>query len=188
MNYKITLSLIVIITILFQNCTPTNSTSKTEVESTKTVDNQSQSFEINDFITKWENNKTYTLAVLEAMPEEHYDFQPTEEIKSFKAQAAHIVSSFNFQMEFIGYPNLAKVDETSKASVIESYTEIFDVIIAHLKTLDTKNLGEEITPFYGRSTKSRMLNLMDNHLAHHRGQLTVYLRLKGIKPPKYVGW
>jgi uncharacterized damage-inducible protein DinB len=166
-------------------CTSTSNTSKTETERMNTANHQ---YIINDLLTKWENNKTYTLAVLEAMPEAHYDFQPTEEVKSFRNQAAHIVSSFNFQMEFIGYPNLAKVDKTSKATVIKSYTEVFDVIIAHIKTLNTKSLAEEIEPFYGTSTKSRMLNLMDNHLAHHRGQLTIYLRLKGVKPPKYVGW
>jgi uncharacterized damage-inducible protein DinB len=42
--------------------------------------------------------------------------------------------------------------------------------------------------WYGSSTKNRILNLMDNHLAHHRGQMIVYLRLKGIEPPSYVGW
>ena len=173
-----------ILFIILQSCVP-NKTQKQTETITLATDNQ---YLINDLITKWENNKTYTLAVLEAMPEEHYDFQPTEEVKSFKGQAAHIVGSFNFQMAFLGYPNLAKVDETSKATVIQSYTEVFDVIIAHIKTLNTKTLQEEITPFYGKSTKSRMLNLMDNHLAHHRGQLTIYLRLKGIKPPKYVGW
>jgi hypothetical protein len=26
------------------------------------------------------------------------------------------------------------------------------------------------------------------HQTHHRGQLVVYLRLKGIKPPQYRGW
>ena len=166
-------------------CTPTSNTSGTETDRVNTSNHQ---YIINDLLAKWENNKTYTLAVLEAMPEVHYDFQPTEEVKSFKNQAAHIVSSFNFQMEFIGYPNLAKVDKTSKATVIKSYTEVFDVIIAHIKTLNTKSLQEEIEPFYGTSTKSRILNLMDNHLAHHRGQLTIYLRLKGIKPPKYLGW
>lgn len=29
---------------------------------------------------------------------------------------------------------------------------------------------------------------MDNHLAHHRGQMIIYLRLQGIKPPAYTGW
>ena len=174
-----------IIIMLITACTSTNTTSNTETKPNKTINHQ---YLIDDLITKWENNKTYTLAVLEAMPEEHYDFKPTEDIKSFKEQAAHIVSSFNFQIEFIGYPNLAKVDKTSKATVIKSYTEIFDVIIAHIKTLNAQNLQEEIQPFYGKSTKSRMLNLMDNHLAHHRGQLTIYLRLKGVKPPRYVGW
>ena len=165
-------------------CSPTNTTSKTENE----VISPNNQYLINDYITKWENNKAYTLGVLEAMPEEYYDFKPTDEVKSFKEQAAHVVDAFNFQMEFLGYPNLAKVDKTSKATVIQSYTEIFDVIIAHIKTLKPNDLQEEIEPFYGTSTKSRMLNLMDNHLAHHRGQLTIYLRLKGVKPPRYVGW
>lgn len=183
MKYQI----LFVLLISLQSCV-SNQSQKQIDTSIENSDNQSRNFLINDLITKWENNKTYTLAVLEAMPEEHYDFQPTEDVKSFKEQAAHIVNSFNFQMDFIGYPNLAKVDKTSKATVIESYTKVFDVIIAHIKTLDAKTLQEEIKPFYGTSTKSRMLNLMDNHLAHHRGQLTIYLRLKGVKPPKYMGW
>ncbi len=178
MRYTIILIFIFLITA----CTPTNTTSKKD--NVTTIDR----YLIDDYVTKWENNKAYTLAVLEAMSEKYYDFQPTDEVKSFKEQAAHIVEAFNFQMEFLGYPNLAKVDKTSKATVIQSYTDIFEVIIAHIKTLNPKDLQEEIEPFYGISTKSRMLNLMDNHLAHHRGQLTVYLRLKGVKPPKYVGW
>lgn len=178
MRYTIILIFIFLITA----CTPTNTTSKKD--NVTTIDR----YLIDDYITKWENNKAYTLAVLEAMPEKYYDFQPTDKVKSFKEQAAHIVEAFNFQMEFLGYPNLAKVDKTSKATVIQSYTDIFEVIIAHIKTLNPRDLQEEIEPFYGISTKSRMLNLMDNHLAHHRGQLTVYLRLKGVKPPKYVGW
>jgi uncharacterized damage-inducible protein DinB len=30
--------------------------------------------------------------------------------------------------------------------------------------------------------------LMHDHHTHHRGQIIVYLRLNGLKPPKYVGW
>ncbi|NJL74904.1 MAG: hypothetical protein HC892_07620 [Saprospiraceae bacterium] len=30
--------------------------------------------------------------------------------------------------------------------------------------------------------------LMNDHLTHHRAQMIVYLRLKDVQPPKYVGW
>jgi len=30
--------------------------------------------------------------------------------------------------------------------------------------------------------------LLNDHQTHHRGQLVVYLRLNGIKPPAYIGW
>ena len=35
------------------------------------------------------------------------------------------------------------------------------------------------------NTREVMLGVMV-HMAHHRGQAEVYLRLKDIKPPKYV--
>ena len=46
----------------------------------------------------------------------------------------------------------------------------------------------EITAPVEKVSKESFLLTMDNHLAHHRGQLIVYLRLMGLKPPSYVGW
>ncbi|MFK7950340.1 MAG: hypothetical protein AB8G11_22315 [Saprospiraceae bacterium] len=36
-------------------------------------------------------------------------------------------------------------------------------------------------------TYSNLITLNSN-LVHHRGQLTIYLRLKNVKPPRYIGW
>jgi len=35
------------------------------------------------------------------------------------------------------------------------------------------------------ATGRQILSAMFTHTAHHRGQAEVYLRLKGIVPPKY---
>nr|WP_262481137.1 DinB family protein [Algibacter pectinivorans] len=35
-------------------------------------------------------------------------------------------------------------------------------------------------------TKRQILLLLADHITHHRGQMLVYMRLKGIKPPRYV--
>lgn len=141
-----------------------------------------------DLIKKWENNKHYSLQVLEAMPEEHYDFAPAKGMKSFREQASHIATGFNYQLKKSGLPALPAVKNKSKAAMIESYGEIFDALLQNLKNYPPDQLKEEASMWYGTSTRLRMLNLMDNHLAHHRGQMIVYLRLKGIKAPAYVGW
>jgi len=72
--------------------------------------------------------------------------------------------------------------------MIASMNLIFEEIIKYLKKLAPQVLQEDIRMWCGNSSKLRLLNLMDNHLAHHRGQLVVYLRLNGIKPPSYAGW
>jgi len=148
----------------------------------------SNQWAVNDLVKKWEGNKEYTIGVLEAMPAEGYDFVPAEGMRSFKEQAAHIGSVFAVKMGKLGNTDLPRVDDTSKETIIASCNLIFDAIIAHLKQLPGKTLQEETKMWYGPSSKNRIMMLMDNHLAHHRGQMIVYLRLKGVEPPKYVGW
>nr|NIM13383.1 DinB family protein [Candidatus Aminicenantes bacterium]NIM80034.1 DinB family protein [Candidatus Aminicenantes bacterium]NIO82289.1 DinB family protein [Candidatus Aminicenantes bacterium]NIQ68157.1 DinB family protein [Candidatus Aminicenantes bacterium] len=49
---------------------------------------------------------------------------------------------------------------------------------------------EEKIPLFGelKLSKSQTFMTIRDHVAHHRGQMVIYLRLKGIKPPQYVGW
>lgn len=172
--------------LLMQSCIQLNSQNQEErLPMNAPAENQ---WLIEDLIKKWENNKKYSLEVLQAMPEEHYDFVPVKGMKSFREQASHIASGFNYQLKKSGLPALPAVKGQSKAAMIASYTEIFDSLIQNLKNYEADKLREEASMWYGSSTKLRMLNLMDNHLAHHRGQMIVYLRLKGIKAPSYIGW
>ena len=46
-----------------------------------------------DFRAHWKSEKEYSLAVLEAMPAEHFDFKPTPEQRSFSEQVAHFTSA-----------------------------------------------------------------------------------------------
>jgi uncharacterized damage-inducible protein DinB len=32
------------------------------------------------------------------------------------------------------------------------------------------------------------MNLLQDHITHHRDQLLVYLNFKGITPPEFSGW
>jgi uncharacterized damage-inducible protein DinB len=54
--------------------------------------------------------------------------------------------------------------------------------------MDKDDLSTQVDFFAGPKTKLQILNIIQDHVTHHRGQLIVYLNLKGIKPPEYVGW
>ncbi len=154
---------------------------------------QSQELVIPTFLEKWENSKNYLVAIAEAMPSEQYDFRPTERQMGFQDQLLHIKNNmvwlgttyFNAQ-EYKG-----KMDDTSKLTkeeTIQLLVEGFDMISTALKNTPTTLLNEKVAFFAGEKTKLQILNLLQDHVSHHRGQLIVYLNLNTIEPPKYVGW
>jgi len=62
--------------------------------------------------------------------------------------------------------------------------ESYDFVIAAIKGIDEARLGNTVKMFNKWETKVEDgLNKAFEHQTHHRGQTTVYLRLKGITPP-----
>ena len=64
----------------------------------------------------------------------------------------------------------------------------FDKVTNIIKNISPDDLPSEVDFFAGKKSKLQMLNLMQDHVTHHIGQLIVYLNLNEIKPPKYSGW
>lgn len=125
-----------------------------------------------------ETTRQYTLEVFNAMPDEHYDFRPTEEVRTFKAQAYHIVYSIDyFNRVFKGETqpawNPGDENSKSKAELAKWAEEQFDAINA---TILAASNDEKLT--------AGIISYLD-HNSHHRGQMTTYLRIKGITPPTY---
>jgi len=143
---------------------------------------------LDELIVKWNHNKEYCIEMIEAMPEDAFEFIPADDMMSFRKQAAHIVTTLHWQMKNLEFDSLPEFDDSNKETLIASYTELFDYLISELEAMDASELKNTVDVFYGESSKRRLLNLMDNHIAHHRGQMIVYLRMKGITPPKYRGW
>ena len=79
-----------------------------------------------------------------------------------------------------------QVEERTKKELIDILEREFDRVAALIQGYDASRLSE--TGSYGKFTRTRrqFLMLMADHVTHHRAQLVVYLRLKGIKPPNYI--
>ncbi len=140
---------------------------------------------------KWTNAKEYALKMAELMPEKYYDFKPVPEEMSFKQQLLHIADNMQWlSSAYLFVPKANKIDTSvkSKAAVIKILSDAYDMGTAAHHNLSGKQLDEVVKFFAGPMMRRQILNLMHDHQTHHLGQLIVYLRLKGIKPPDYVGW
>lgn len=124
-----------------------------------------------------EVTKSYTIEVLQAMPDKDYDFKPDAEQRTFKAQAYHIAYSIDYFESALSNPQAAwnPGDENSKSKeeLIQWANGKFDAIN---KTILESDANDART--------AGIISYLD-HNAHHRGQIITYLRLKGIKPPNY---
>lgn len=144
------------------------------------------------FLEKWNNSKDYLLGMAEAMPEEHYDFKPTERQMSFKEQLVHMKGN----MDWLSTTYFTDTEFTrenseipaSKAEIIALVSAAFDATSEIIKNTPEEKLSETVEFFAGPKSKLQILNLLQDHVTHHRGQLIVYLNLNEVEPPGYVGW
>jgi uncharacterized damage-inducible protein DinB len=145
-------------------------------------------------VTDWTRARDYTKEYLDAMPEEGVGFKPTPDVRSFAEQMLHLATAnFFFSSTAAGitnpYPfqskNLEKMDEfKTKAALTKIVIESYDFAINAIKGMDPKKWDEPLK-FFDRfdTTRGGALHKAFEHQTHHRGQTTIYLRLKGVKPP-----
>jgi len=141
---------------------------------------------------KWVNSKTYALKLAALMPEDGYDFKASPEEMSFREQLLHIADNINWlSSSYLLVEGPAKNTsggKLTKEDVLKKLGDAYDLgLKAHMK-MNAGQLDEKIKFFAGSMTRRQILILMHDHQTHHLGQLIVYLRLKGIKPPDYIGW
>lgn len=140
-------------------------------------------------LPRWEISKKYTLAFLDKMPAEHWAFKPVPEINEFAQQAVHIADG-NYLLagavagEKPAKPTPAKfTPETIRTYVAASY----DYAAKVLGGLSDQAVGQTVDFFQEKLTRGTLAFRLLDHAAHHRGQMVIYLRLKGVVPPEYPG-
>jgi uncharacterized damage-inducible protein DinB len=144
-------------------------------------------------VAAWERAKAYTKEYLDVATEDVYGFKPTPEMKSFGEQMRHIAAEnyilTNAAVVGVASPSnfkdIEKETLKTKAEITKAVLESYDFVIAAIKGLDEAKLDSRVKIFNKfDTTVEDGLNKAFEHQTHQRGQTTVYLRLKGIKPPK----
>jgi uncharacterized damage-inducible protein DinB len=139
----------------------------------------------------WQRAKEYTKEYLDVMPEDGVNYKPTPEIRSFAEQMLHLAAAnYNFGALASGKPNPfqgKKLEEMSelktKAALTKAVMDSYDFMLDAVKGLTDAQLGESVKMGQREMTKEVVLAKAFEHQTHHRGQCTIYIRMKGVKPP-----
>lgn len=141
-------------------------------------------------IKDWERAKAYIQEYMNAMPDDEFGFKPTPDMRSFAEQFLHLAdANFGFAAAIsgtkspLGDASAEKTGEKTKAATLKTVVESYDFAISALKGLSAEKYRESINFFKMQMTRATIMNKAFEHQAHHRGQTTVYLRLKGVTPP-----
>lgn len=148
---------------------------------------------VDQLVKEWTRAKLGTQEYIDAMPDDTISFKPAPEIRSFAGQMLHIASTqYMFGSIVAGKENpfdaskgkdLEKTPELSKTELRRLVLDSYDYMIAAVKGPNDAWLDESVSFFKSRMPRYLLLAKALEHHAHHRGQTTIYLRLKGITPP-----
>lgn len=146
-------------------------------------------------VNEWTRARLGVKEYIEAMPEDAIGFKPTPEIRSFAEQMLHlaggnymfasVASGRENPWDFTKGKDPVNVPEfkQSKAALLKFVMESYDFAIDAVKGLTSAQLDEVVQLFNMKMPRHMLLAKGIEHAAHHRGQTTIYLRLKGITPP-----
>jgi len=150
----------------------------------------SAQFTQDQMVKEWQRAKAYTKEYLDAMPADGYGFKPTPEIRSFAQQMLHLTdanyyfaSSASGIKSPLGESSAEKTITPTKEAVTKAVLDSYDFVISSLKGMTSTQLQENGKVEGMEATKGIMFAKGFEHQTHHRGQCTIYLRLKGVVPP-----
>jgi uncharacterized damage-inducible protein DinB len=139
-------------------------------------------------IAEWTRAKAYTKQYLDAMPADGYTFKATAEVRTFAQQFLHIVDAGNFFGSAASGKPMSKVSAEktipqTKEAVTKAVLDSYDAMIAIVQNTSDTDMQQLVDIAGKKITKALVLAKAFEHQTHHRGQTTIYLRLKGVTPP-----
>jgi uncharacterized damage-inducible protein DinB len=154
---------------------------------------------IGPLLMELEQESAVTRALLERLPEDKLGWKPHQKSMSLGQLAMHlagipgdiakVVGLDSFDVSGIAVPQqpgscaeILAAFENSQAEALETLGEFDDAFLA--KMWAAKKGGRTVSAL-PRSAVIRYILL--NHLVHHRGQLSVYLRLLDVPLPSIYG-
>jgi uncharacterized damage-inducible protein DinB len=152
--------------------------------------------EKDQFISAWENEFTTTLKLLRNFPDGKEDYKPADKCRT----ARELAWIFAMEEKVVEATSKGSLDFTTPppppqqpfSEIVKMYETSHRDIVSKVKAMDNAILDKTVKFPVGpgqmgdvRIGQVFWMMLMDS--IHHRGQLSVYLRLVGAKVPSIYG-
>jgi uncharacterized damage-inducible protein DinB len=139
-----------------------------------------------------------TQRVLERVPEDKLTWKPHPKSYSLGQLALHIAQGQGFLADAVSkntfeFPNFAQPEPTSRKEILDTFAQSTAHAKEMLAKLDDARLMSTWSATAGGKTIlsipriAFIRSILLNHIYHHRGQLSVYLRLLDVPVPSIYG-
>jgi uncharacterized damage-inducible protein DinB len=150
-------------------------------------------------LAEFDHETGTTRKLIERVPDDRLEWKPHDKSMTFAALATHISQLPRWGEAILNHPHVDLTTTTSATTPAASRAEmlalfdrsvgatraLLDKTDAELGAYWTLRRGDQEIFTMPRATAFRTFVLY--HLVHHRGQLSVYLRLNGIPVPSIYG-
>jgi uncharacterized damage-inducible protein DinB len=129
-----------------------------------------------------------TVAAVEAMPAEKFNYKPTADQMTFGHLVVHIAETNDLlcsKAAAVPAPKVDEVKETdSKDKLVAALKASFDFCSDALEKMDDSRLAETTEIFPGRQgSRAWASMILAGTWADHYAEAAMYLRLNGVLPP-----
>lgn len=144
----------------------------------------------------WDQEYQTTMRLLKAYPEDKLDLKPHEKLRTAREIAWTIVSNEPWMINGILAGSFeggeTPMPPKTMREIITNFERVHREMIGRVKTMNDHDLNRNIKFFVGPNQMGDvkigdLLSMLVLDQVHHRGQLSVYLRIAGGKMPSIYG-
>ena len=155
---------------------------------------------VDALLPEFDHEMAVTRKVLERVNDAHFGWQPHEKSMTLGRLATHVAEIPRWGHTILTQPEFNMVDGEYKPTTVATTAEVLELFDGQVKairdllaartdaelmaTWTFKQNGQEL---FGMPRTAAWRSWVMNHLIHHRGQLSVYLRQTGSKVPGIYG-
>jgi uncharacterized damage-inducible protein DinB len=151
-------------------------------------------YKISDFIEDWEYESESTIKMLNNLSDESLTVKFNNEIRTAGRLAWHIVTTVGEMAHRTGL-TFETIDENSSIpstakEIVDEYKSASDGLIKEIKEKwndETLSIEDDVIGNGEMWSRGKTLGALVTHQIHHRAQLTVVMRLAGLKVPGIYG-
>ena len=147
---------------------------------------------IEDFITDWKSEESFTIKIFSKITDKIKSFKATENTRTLERLAWHITQTLT-EMPFRA--GIIESDFLEDKPIPKNFYEIISTYKKHsselIKLLQEKWTDSELTGkievYEQQWERRKILSVLVKHQTHHRGQMTILMRLQNIEVPGIYG-